>query len=224
MKRAVVLLIVSSTLLGACGTTGTPSANLATAQPSITPGVGLPTSQPAAAALTPIQGPTMEDSQPSGAGSMPTAPATAPTDPAQPAATAAEAADQTTNATQPAFQASPIAGAPDTGGTIGTPTGQIDSALGRLVAGVRADLAKRRGVAVDTIEVVEARSVTWPDPGLGCPQPGMAYKQVPVDGVLICLRVDGISFNYHGGGGRAPFLCEQPAQDTTPGPAPGFNQ
>jgi hypothetical protein len=110
-----------------------------------------------------------------------------------------------------------------TPGAEGSATIPLDPALAGLVAGARADLAKRRGVALDAIEVVEARSVTWPDPGLGCPQPGMAYRQVPVDGVLICLRVDGMIFNYHGGGGRAPFLCEQPADDTVPLPLPRFD-
>jgi hypothetical protein len=74
----------------------------------------------------------------------------------------------------------------------------------------KADLARRRGVAPDTIRVIEARDVTWPDPGLGCPQPGMAYKQVPVDGLLIRLESGGQMFEYHSGGSKAPFLCEHP--------------
>ena len=97
----------------------------------------------------------------------------------------------------------------------------LDSAMSQLVAGAKADLANRHGVAAEAIELAEARSVTWPDPSLGCPQPGMAYKQVPVDGVLIRLRVDGMIFNYHGGGGRPPFLCENPAPAGSPMPARG---
>jgi hypothetical protein len=102
-------------------------------------------------------------------------------------------------------------------------TPAVDPLLTSLAEQAKADLARRRGAALDAIEVVEARSVTWPNPGLGCPQPGMAYTQVPVDGVLIRLRVNGQIFNYHGGGSRAPFLCEQPAQDDSQAPAPGFN-
>jgi hypothetical protein len=75
----------------------------------------------------------------------------------------------------------------------------------------KADLARRRAVAPDTIRIVEVRDVTWPDPGLGCPQPGMAYKQVPVDGLLIRLESGGQLFEYHSGGSKAPFLCERPA-------------
>jgi hypothetical protein len=119
-----------------------------------------------------------------------------------------------------ASQAQPEpAATPGAEGTAATP---LDPGLARLAAGAQADLAKRRGVAIDAIEVVEVRSVTWPDPSLGCPQPGMAYRQVQVDGVLIRLRVDGKIFNYHGGSGRAPFLCEQPADDTVP--LPRFDQ
>ena len=75
----------------------------------------------------------------------------------------------------------------------------------------KADLARRRAVAPDTIWIIEVRDVTWPNPGLGCPQPGMAYKQVPVDGLLIRLESGGQLFEYHSGGSKAPFLCEQPA-------------
>ncbi|MEO7911023.1 MAG: hypothetical protein ABIV47_15375 [Roseiflexaceae bacterium] len=85
----------------------------------------------------------------------------------------------------------------------------------------KADLARRRAVAPDTIRVVEVRDVIWPDPGLGCPQPGMAYKQVPVDGLLIRLESGGQIFEYHSGGNKAPFLCEQPIGADKPTPASG---
>ena len=75
----------------------------------------------------------------------------------------------------------------------------------------KADLARRRSVAPDTITVVEVRDVVWPDGGMGCPRPGMAYKQVPVDGLLIRLESGGQIFEYHSGGGKPPFLCEQPS-------------
>jgi hypothetical protein len=78
-----------------------------------------------------------------------------------------------------------------------------------LVDQARADLAGRQSVAIEAVEVVEARSIVWPDGSLGCPKPGMAYPQVQVDGVLIRLRVGDQVFDYHGGSGKAPFLCEQ---------------
>jgi hypothetical protein len=74
----------------------------------------------------------------------------------------------------------------------------------------KADLARRRAVAPEAIQVIEVRDVTWPNRGMGCPQPGMAYKQVPVDGLLIRLESGGQIFEYHSGGNRAPFLCQPP--------------
>lgn len=72
------------------------------------------------------------------------------------------------------------------------------------------DLARRLAVRVEQIHVVKAEAVTWPDAGMGCPQPGMAYRQVQQDGMLIVLEVDGTVYNYHSGGVRPPFLCENP--------------
>jgi hypothetical protein len=114
-----------------------------------------------------------------------------------------------------ALQASPIApsrtaaaAAPTAPGAAApTPLGPT---LAKMVEAAKADLAQRRSIAPDAISVVEVRAVTWPNPGLGCPQPGMEYKQVPVDGLLIRFEAAGRIFEYHGGGGKPPFLCEQP--------------
>src|SRR5687767_2291521 len=37
------------------------------------------------------------------------------------------------------------------------------------------DLARRLALSLDQITLVSAEAVVWPDAGLGCPQPGMAY-------------------------------------------------
>lgn len=97
-----------------------------------------------------------------------------------------------------------------------TPISTVPAHATAPAEAAKADLARRRAVAPDTIHVIEVRDVTWPDPGLGCPQPGMAYKQVPVDGLLIRLESGGQVFEYHSGGGKAPFLCEQPAARDSP--------
>lgn len=105
-----------------------------------------------------------------------------------------------------------------------TPTGSAPAAATVQTMSVevaKADLARRRAVAPDTIRIVEVRKVTWPDPGMGCPQSGMAYKQVPVDGLLIRLESGGQLFEYHSGGSKAPFLCEQPDGAGKPTPASG---
>ncbi len=79
------------------------------------------------------------------------------------------------------------------------------------------DLAARLNIAKDSIEVIKVELVTWPNGALGCPQPGMAYTQVMQDGLLIQLSVDSVTYNYHSGGARDPFLC-QPAPSEKPTP------
>ena len=92
-----------------------------------------------------------------------------------------------------------------------SPTGPTPDDPGRqsMVAQAAKDLAKRLSIAGDQIELLEIKGVVWPDGSLGCPRRGMAYTQVPVDGSLIRLRVGKEVYNYHSGGSKGPFLCEQ---------------
>ena len=87
----------------------------------------------------------------------------------------------------------------------------VDPALTPLVNTAIDDLTRRLAINRSAISVIEARSVVWPDGSFGCPRPGMAYQQVQQDGFLIRLRAIGQDFAYHGGGSRAPFLCERAA-------------
>ncbi len=107
----------------------------------------------------------------------------------------------------------------------------LEPDLNLIVNQAREDLMARLGVAQDAVEVVLYEAVVWPDAGLGCPQPGMKYKQVPQDGARVVLRAENALYTYHSGGGRAPFLCEQPLQllKKTPGadeivPPPGYDE
>ncbi len=84
----------------------------------------------------------------------------------------------------------------------------LDPAMEQVVAQAKNDLAQRLAIDVGQIELVEVATVTWPDGSLGCPQPGMMYTQVQVDGLLIRFRAGGRIYEYHGGGARAPFLCQ----------------
>jgi hypothetical protein len=79
------------------------------------------------------------------------------------------------------------------------------------VVQAKEDLASRLNVAKDQIELVEFKAVVWPDGSFGCPQPGIAYTQVQQEGYLIQLRFESKLFDYHGGGKRPPFLCEETA-------------
>ena len=85
---------------------------------------------------------------------------------------------------------------------------EYDPALEKLVEQAKADLAKRLSVSVEEVIVLETRAVIWPDSSLGCPQEGIAYTQVPQDGVLIRLGVGGHMYFYHSGEAEEPFLCE----------------
>ena len=90
----------------------------------------------------------------------------------------------------------------------GTVTGSVDAQLKSLVEVAVADLVGRLHVDAPSITVVSAQPMTWPDGGLGCPRPGMAYPQTQVDGALIELSAGGTVYRYHSGGSRGPFLCE----------------
>lgn len=96
--------------------------------------------------------------------------------------------------------------------------GPVEPGLEGLVAQAKSDLADTLSIPVDQIEVLEARAVVWPDGGLGCPDPDMAYTQVPQDGVLIRLTVGSNVYNYHGGGGSGLFLCQQKFKSIEPLP------
>jgi hypothetical protein len=84
---------------------------------------------------------------------------------------------------------------------------QPDLTASPSVQQAMADLASRLGIDSTEITVVRVVEVDWPDGSLGCPQPGMAYRQVLTNGSFIQLQVNDQTYNYHSGGSRAPFLC-----------------
>ena len=84
------------------------------------------------------------------------------------------------------------------------------------VATAMTDIVNRIGASAGAIEVVSVEEVTWPDGSIGCPQPGMRYTQAIVNGTRIVLRVSGADYEYHSGGAREVFYCENPS-DPVPG-------
>jgi hypothetical protein len=87
-----------------------------------------------------------------------------------------------------------------------------------LVNQAKEDLADRLAIPISQIELFSYEEVVWPDASLGCPQPGMRYKQVPYDGALILLSAGGQLYSYHSGGNRGVFLCEKSPQITKSAP------
>lgn len=74
----------------------------------------------------------------------------------------------------------------------------------------KSDLARRLGVQAGEVKLVSSEEVTWRDGSLGCPQPGMRYTQVLINGSRIVLEAGGKRYYYHSGGRRGPFLCTNP--------------
>ena len=72
------------------------------------------------------------------------------------------------------------------------------------------DLAASLGVDAGEVEVVSVEEVTWRDGSMGCPRPGMMYPQVLTNGTRVVLEYDGKRYEYHSGGRRSAFLCENP--------------
>ncbi|MFQ5596208.1 MAG: hypothetical protein ACE5HA_18860 [Anaerolineae bacterium] len=107
----------------------------------------------------------------------------------------------------------PTQGIPEETMAVSSTTPQpANQASKKLVSQAMEDLAGRLSVHVDEIELVESKSVIWPDSSMGCPKPGMAYTQVQHDGLLLRLQVGDRVYEYHSGGSRPPFLCEQAAK------------
>ncbi len=105
---------------------------------------------------------------------------------------------------------------PDTGDKVATkPTTEpemtesspVNLTLEQAVAAAREDLRQRLDAAPESIELVEARPVTWPNGALGCPEEGMMYTQALVDGFYIHLRAGVEDAYYHAGRDGRPLHC-----------------
>ena len=94
----------------------------------------------------------------------------------------------------------------------------VSPGLESLIEKAKEELAQKLSIQTAQINLVEAKGVVWPDASLGCPQPGMQYKQVPYDGTLIILETQGDTFEYHVGGNRGLFLCKKVYKDPSTPP------
>ena len=59
------------------------------------------------------------------------------------------------------------------------------------------DLASKLKIASDAVQVASVSAVDWSDTSLGCPQPGMFYAQIIVQGYKITLSAGGQQVEYH---------------------------
>jgi hypothetical protein len=83
-----------------------------------------------------------------------------------------------------------------------------------VLRAMRADAARRAGVAASAAQVLSVQPVTWPDASLGCPQPGTSYAQVLVPGWRVQVEAGGTRLDYHAGRRGAWLMC--PAQRAQP--------
>jgi hypothetical protein len=112
----------------------------------------------------------------------------------------------------PAPDVPEVSSAPVTQDRLPLSAGQAD--LREVIAAARQDLAGRRGIEVESIEVLEAAAVNWRSGAIGCPQPGMFYTQALVPGYRILVQAGSEVFSYHGRQGAAPFLCPSSRVET----------
>ncbi len=211
MRRGVVTLLVLAFVAVACGGDSTPAGDAATTE--------APNADVESAAST-----TGETAPPAGEGST----STEASSPAGSAATEEATSAPGTEATNtPSTEAGGTPGSPpsdDDGSEAVTGSdessghdGEIDEGLRPFIDMAIADLAARLGIGASAISVVSARLVVWPNAALGCPQPGMSYAQVAVDGSLIELEAGGLYYRYHTGGNTfTPFLCTTPDKTDPP--------
>jgi hypothetical protein len=71
------------------------------------------------------------------------------------------------------------------------------------------DLALRSSSDPAAISLVGAEAVIWNDGSLGCPQPGVAYPQVQIEGYRVLLRIGDRDYDYRVGRRGSFVLCEQ---------------
>lgn len=181
-------IILSTCLaLSACGVSGAslPS-TAAPAQPTAVaspqPPTAQPTTQPSATAISIVA----------------------------PSPSAAASPAPTTTVVQPSVpqQATPTVSRP---ASVPSPTKPIAAALvpAAIMAKLRADLTKRAGVEDRAISLVSAEAVTWNDSSLGCPQPGIGYMQVIIEGYRVILQAGGVDYDYRTGQNGQFVLCNK---------------
>lgn len=96
-------------------------------------------------------------------------------------------------------------------GPAGDEPGEAPETSGENVAAMRdhalRDLGQRLNIPTRDIQVLSAEAVTWPDGAMGCPQPGFAYTDALMPGVLVVLAHGQNEYHFHGGELGRPLLC-----------------
>jgi hypothetical protein len=106
--------------------------------------------------------------------------------------------------------------APTLKGEIPPVKGEIPEGILEPILNEAAALAK---VGREKLVIVRAESVVWNDGSLGCPEPGMMYTQVLVNGYWVVINAVGQTYDFRVGRGGSFRLC--PAGRGQPPVQPG---
>lgn len=171
-----------------------------------------------APALNPVPLPMEADDAPAGAGTVADdTPATRPVATRPPSAEPVSPGEVTLGDLTPTTPSAPRREAP----APGRPAADSPAARERvMVVTAVLDMIDRLGVPAESVAVESIEAVTWPDTSLGCPQPGVDYAQVDIDGSRITLRAGGETYTYHTDGDSRYLLC-QDGEVVDEGVAPG---
>jgi hypothetical protein len=82
-----------------------------------------------------------------------------------------------------------------------------------FITAIVRDLAASLAIPEDEITVARIERVTWRDGSLGCPEPGMLYSQMLVDGFHVILGAGGATHDYRVGRGGAFRRCLEPPDE-----------
>jgi hypothetical protein len=95
-----------------------------------------------------------------------------------------------------------------------TPSPAVDAGLQKkFIQIVSNDLATRLSLDGQSISVVSAEAVTWPNAALGCPLSGKVYAQGTVPGFRIRLKAEDQEYAYHTDQTGQFVLCATPDPD-----------
>jgi hypothetical protein len=91
------------------------------------------------------------------------------------------------------------------------PTGETSPVKGEVPQAILESILKEAAALAKVdrreIKIVRAESVVWGDGSLGCPEPGMMYTQMLVNGYWVVIEAAGKTYDYRVGKGGSFRLC-----------------
>jgi hypothetical protein len=75
---------------------------------------------------------------------------------------------------------------------------------------VKEHLARRLGIPLDQIALLEVKPAVWRDASLGCPKPAIDYIPMETPGYNIVLKTGERTYNYHTDQTKRFVVCNKP--------------